>query len=557
MIRAARNLAWEVLARSRVTFASMAAALAVAGVFATWRAPATLGRVDGFADLFVFAMVVSMMFVFGAFNHTHLDRRSGQTGFPNRLFTYPVNTRLLVGVPMLSGVFTTVAIYLAWTTLVIRPLGRELPLTWPALVLAAAMAWYQATLWSLAAFRVARMFALCLIGTTLITIAIIPTAELGGRTWTSNATLLATMAALIVAAYGFALLAVKRQRHAGGHGAGLRFIMEKLLDCVPTRTVPFRSPMRAQFWIESHRGSLLLPAGTLLVMLFVMLIAALMRHVPADTTAITLTTIFCTPIVLAALSGAVAGMPLVTSADSAIAPFLSTRPISCGDMVLAKLAAAAVATTLAWAIVLMLTPIWLTTWCDATLLERLWSHFSTMFPGRQRWLMLVLCATTVWLLTWRMSIVNLPVALRGGPAFLTAYVMAGLAVAVTILAFICNDLDTAVRIDANAMAFNAPVTLACILNVLLLAKVVIAGASTGRGLLRGWISSSAAGASACIWIAASAVVALTLYLLASHEPTLAQKVPWLGLIAALWGLLLVPLARVALAAQALAQVRHA
>ena len=162
MIRAARNLAWEVLARSRVTFASMAAALAVAGVFATWRAPATLGRVDGFADLFVFAMVVSMMFVFGAFNHTHLDRRSGQTGFPNRLFTYPVNTRLLVGVPMLSGVFTTVAIYLAWTTLVIRPLGRELPLTWPALVLAAAMAWYQATLWSLAAFRVARMFALCL-----------------------------------------------------------------------------------------------------------------------------------------------------------------------------------------------------------------------------------------------------------------------------------------------------------------------------------------------------------------------------------------------------------
>jgi hypothetical protein len=292
-------------------------------------------------------------------------------------------------------------------------------------------------------------------------------------------------------------------------------------------------------------------------MLFVMLIAALMRHVPADTTAITLTTIVCTPIVLAALSGAVAGMPLVTSADSAMAPFLSTRPISCGDMVLAKLAAAAVATTLAWAVVLVLTPIWLVTWCDLTPLERLWSHFSAMFPGRQRWLMLALCATTVWLITWRMSIVNLPVALRGRPAFLTAYVMAGIALGVTLVAFICNDLDTVLRVDANAMLFNAPVTLACILNVLLLAKLVIAGSSTGKGLLRGWISSSAASACACVWIAASAVVALTLYLLPSHEPTLAQKVPWLALIAALWGLLLVPLARVALAAQSLAQVRHA
>jgi hypothetical protein len=545
-----------VLARSRITFACIAVVLAVACIFATWRAPSTPGHVDGFADLFVFAMVVSMLFVFGAFNHTHLDRRSGQTGFPNRLFTYPVTTRLLVGVPMLCGVATTIAVYLAWTTLVIRPLGREFPLTWPALVLAAAMAWYQATLWSLAAFRVVRMIALCLIGTTLITISLIPAGDFSGNAQAANLCLFGTMAALALTAYAFALFAVKRQRHAGGHGAGLRFVQEKLLDRLPARRRPFRSSMHAQFWIESHRGSLFLPAGTLLVMLFVMFIAALMRHVPADTTAITLTTIFAAPIVLAVLSGAVTGMPLVTSADSAMAPFLSTRPITCGDMVLAKLASAAVATTLAWAVVLVLTPIWLMTWCDTTPLERLWSHFTIMFPGRQRWLMLVLCAMTVWLITWRMSIVNIPVALQGRAAFLTAYVMAGIAVTVTVVALICNDLDTAAREGAGAMLFNAPITLACLLNGLLLAKLAIAGSSTGKGLLRGWVRSSLVGASACVWIAASAIVALTLYLLASHEPTLSRAVPWLGLIAALWGLLLVPLARVALAAQALARVRH-
>ena len=77
--RVARNLAWEVLARSRLTFACLGAVLVAACLFATWRASNVRGHVDPLADLFVFTMVVSLMFVFGAFNHTHLDRRSGQT----------------------------------------------------------------------------------------------------------------------------------------------------------------------------------------------------------------------------------------------------------------------------------------------------------------------------------------------------------------------------------------------------------------------------------------------------------------------------------------------
>src|SRR5687768_11540155 len=247
MIRVTRNLAWEILASSRRTFACLAAALAVACVIATWRTAPMPGAVDGIADLFVFVMVASMMFVFGAFNHTHFDRRSGQTGFPNRLFTYPVPTRLLVGVPMALAVAFTVMLYLAWTTLVLHPLGLNLPLAWPATVLAAAMAWYQATLWSLAAFRVLRMIALCLLGTTLITVALIPTDDLGAAAVVSNTSLQLAVAAFAAAAYVVALLAVKRQRHGGGHGAGLRAFVERLLDLVPSPTRPFRSPAHAQF----------------------------------------------------------------------------------------------------------------------------------------------------------------------------------------------------------------------------------------------------------------------------------------------------------------------
>jgi hypothetical protein len=314
--------------------------------------------------------------------------------------------------------------------------------------------------------------------------------------------------------------------------------------------------MHAQFWLESHRGSLFLPAGTLLVMLFVFFLAALMRHVPADTTAITLTTIFMTPIVLAVLTGSVAGMPLVTSPDAPLAPFLSTRPISSGDMVLAKLGAAALAAALAWIVVLLLTPIWLITWCDTTPVANAWATFSAMFPGRQRWIMLVLCGITVWLITFRMSVVNLYIALSGRAVLLTGYVIAGIAVAVTTIAVICDQLDTAVRFGVDQTIFSALTTLAWVLNIALVAKLAVAALSTSKAFLRGWVGARMVGTSAGAWLGASVVVALTLYLLASREPTLARTMPWLGLLAALWGLLLVPLARIALATQTLAGVRH-
>jgi hypothetical protein len=501
-------------------------------------------------------MVVSMMFVFGAFNHTHLDRRSGQTGFPNRLFTYPVATRVLIAVPMVCGVLVTVAVYLAWSTLVIQPLGRNLPVAWPAIVLASAMAWYQATLWSLAAFRMLRLITLCLLGTAMITVSLIPTEDTSGLTSMSGRALQLAMAAFGLVAYAFALLAVKRQRHAGGHGAGLRFFVERLLDLVPTRTKPFRSPAHAQFWLEVQRGSLYLPAGTLLVMLFLMFIAMLMRHVPADTTVITLTTICLTPVILALLTGSVAGMPLVTASDGSIAPFLATRPISTGDMVIAKLGAAALAATLAWVIVLVLTPIWLITWCDTTFVMRAWTRFSEMFPGRQRWMMVALCAMTWWLITWRMSVVNLYVAVSGRATLLTGYVIAGLALAITFVAIVCGELGTAAESGVEGTIFSSVVTLAWILNVVLVLKLALAASSTSKALLRGWVSGRAVGIGAGAWLSASFVVSLTLYELASREPTLARVTPWLGLLAALYGLLLVPLARIALATQALAGVRH-
>lgn len=556
MTRAARNLAWEAYAKGRRTVAGLAVALAVACVIAMWRAAPAQNGVDGIADVFVFAMVLSIVFVFGMFNHTHLDRRSGQTGFPNRLFTYPVSTRLLVAAPMLFGVATTVGVYLAWTEWVLRPLGRMMPVMWPALVLAAAMAWYQAVLWSLAAFRVARLIALCVIGTALVTVALLPTVYPQRGPWSSDISAMIVMGGLTVAAYGTALLAVKRQRHGGGHGAGLRIAIDRLLDAIPSRTKPFGSPLHAQIWIESRRGALLLPAGVLLVMIFVMFTAALLGHVDARLTRITLITIALAPIALASVAGSVTSLPIVTSLDSSLSPFLATRPIACGDMVAAKLAAAAIATTVAWLIVLVLTPLWLSMWCDVSVVTANFGRFSEMFPGPKRWIALVLCAATMWLLTWRMSVVNLYVALSGRPVFFTAYVMIGIGLATSGITMVLGQLDTAVRAGAEGTMFDSFVTLAWILNVALVAKLVVAASSAAKGLMRGWVTARSVLIYGGAWASATLIISLALYLLASRAPAASVAMPWMKLLAALAGLLLLPLARIALAPQMLADNRH-
>jgi hypothetical protein len=420
------------------------------------------------------------------------------------------------------------------------------------------MAWYQAALWSLAAFRVARMIALCVIGTGLVTLAILPTLEAGrGGAWADGAPARAAMAALILTAYAWALLAVKRQRHAGGHGSGLRVIVERVADALPSRAAPFRSPFHAQCWLECRRGALLLPAAMLLVMLLVLLSAAMLGEVDARLTRFTLSVIVASPFALAALTGSVASMPVLTAADGSLAPFLSTRPIDCGEMVAAKLAAAAVATTLAWIVILALVPVWLIVCCDTAPVAAMWDYLSRAFPGRQRWIMLALCFAVAWLLTWRMSVVNLYVAITGRPVALTAYVMVTIALAVTTVSVVLSELDTAIQLGVRGTIFGSAVILAWLLNLALVVKLATAIASTVKGLARGWVTARSVVMYGGLWTVAAVVVAGTLYLLASHDPRVEGAMPWMKLLGALLGLLLVPLARVALSPRVLAKSRHA
>ena len=169
-------LAWEIWRRSR-----RAACLALGCVsfcaLVNLAAPERL-RASGvgrelFPTLFGLLMLLSVLLLFGIFNYTEFNSTKEWNGFPYRLFSLPLRTWQLVSLPMLLGVLSLELLYLAWIKLVFS--RGEIPMPgWLAVILGAYMVFYQATLWCLAGFRVARVLLLGLEGASVIAVASFP-----------------------------------------------------------------------------------------------------------------------------------------------------------------------------------------------------------------------------------------------------------------------------------------------------------------------------------------------------------------------------------------------
>src|SRR4051812_38181134 len=77
---------------------------------------------------------MSWIFVFGIFHYTENDPQKLSIGFPSRLFTLPVSSLQLVAVPMVLGVASIEAVYLASVELVLRDNADSKPL-WTAMLI--------------------------------------------------------------------------------------------------------------------------------------------------------------------------------------------------------------------------------------------------------------------------------------------------------------------------------------------------------------------------------------------------------------------------------------
>src|SRR5262249_41343906 len=235
-------IAWEIVRKSRWTFRLVGAALPACGLL-YWLRADVLRASELFQGLSLLPMILSLLGVFIGFNCTESNPRSGLAGFPARLFTLPVRTRLLVTCPILCGVIAVTLLYLAWAVLVLPPLVL-LPVVRPTLFLATGMVCYQAVIWSLAGFRLTRLLVMGVVGTTLLGVAIIASLPevAADSPWPVDSLLAVGLAPVGLIAYGGALAGVERQRRGGGRSRGWwRAAGRRLLDALPRRRRPFAS----------------------------------------------------------------------------------------------------------------------------------------------------------------------------------------------------------------------------------------------------------------------------------------------------------------------------
>jgi hypothetical protein len=310
-------------------------------------------------------MGFSVLLTFALFNFTEHNSRQRYSGFPYRLFTLPVPTRLLVGCPMLCGVITVVVVYAAWALLVFGPLGEELPVRWPATLLATGMAFYQAVVWGLAGFRLARLIVLGVTFSGLVAVGFVPDV-LGPRVdWPIEAVLTCALAGSTLAAGLATISVVDRQRHGRVRRRDhWRAWVRRAGDALPRRSRPFGSAAGAQTWIEWRRNGAVLPACVALALLLIVGPASWINGNGPRTTVVTLGWIMALPALLAGFVGLGFSRPDFWTGDLALASFVATRPVSSGDLVITKLKVAALSTLLTWGIVLAVVVPWLYFRCD-------------------------------------------------------------------------------------------------------------------------------------------------------------------------------------------------
>src|SRR5216683_1888228 len=166
-------IAWEIWGASRQAFVIALAALPgfalLYYLFADFFQRSELLRAFSYLP-----MVISLLFLFVAFNFTESRSKAGFAGFPARLFTLPVRTPMLVICPMAYGVGMIVLIYTSWALLLRRTIGAEIQVGWPALLLAAGMVCYQTLIWALAGCRITRLIALSVAAAQLVGVGLLP-----------------------------------------------------------------------------------------------------------------------------------------------------------------------------------------------------------------------------------------------------------------------------------------------------------------------------------------------------------------------------------------------
>ncbi len=430
-------------------------------------------------------MVLTFILVMGIFNYTEYNSTREWHGFPYRLFTLPVPTWKLAAVPMLCSLAAVELLFAAWLRLVWNGPHPFQPACYAALI-AVYMAFYQAALWGLAAFRIARTMALSFGGIAGVFVACL--LAVGDRMGNQSPWLLAgrfvpaaalAIVVLMLAAWG----AVARQRCGGGRRRSfVKAIIETIIDRMPGRRSDFRSPAAAQFWFEWRRTGALLPVSTAFVLLLVITPVSWQFRADPVIAMRALYWIVGAPLVLAFVVGKSFVKPEFSSNDLSFPSFLGAKPLIPEVFVNAKLKVAAVSASISWALVLAYLAFWLPYCAKGREVQEAFFEFRVFYP--RSWIaILIFSAPAVITLTWRFLVSGLWLGLCGRRVYYVGSICVQFVIPVmaAIAAAICSDLiDRTIKEHPDTSALIALQALGWALALLVIIKAWFGAFSWSR-----------------------------------------------------------------------------
>jgi len=288
-------------------------------------------------------MILSLLYVIWIFTFAQVDSKKGWS-VPSRLFRLPVSTTFLASWLLMAGAVALIAVYVGWTQLVHQPHIEVFDEYRNCLAWLTLLTLSQAVTWALDAFPVAR---------TLLSIAVMfgfgwQTGPAHDNYFFKRNTTVVLLTFLVIGTV-FAFLGLNKIRH----GAWQRFPLMRRLAYMPARKKlnpekTFRSRARAQFWFEWRRHARKLffyvCALTVVPFLFMAVVAADVGFLSEDD--------------MFGLSLYLLAVPLFIhfcyglTPEQTVLPFIAIRPLTDGEIVMAKLKAMALSSALSWAVTL-------------------------------------------------------------------------------------------------------------------------------------------------------------------------------------------------------------
>lgn len=534
MRSAAGAIAWEFRRRHRWGLLAMAAyplAMAIVRMYLY----ASGRRIPIDDELrFAFAVAVPLAATFLYFVSVFSFGLSGDLSarrsiYPSRMFTLPVTNGALAGWPMVYGSAAMTILWAVTRLLALWPSGVEVPVFWPALLAASLLAWTQALTWMPYALPGLRVVI-----TVLWLAAIDAIVMVAINLKAGELVMLAILAPHLPLAYVTARFAIARARR-GDEPDWMPLFLRLGRIARPRRREDFRSPARAQVWLEWRQHGRSLPAAVGIVLPFELAVLFVLRETPVLVFE-TLIAVLTTPPLLAVFAAA-------TVSGSNMTRFIATRPLTSASLIAAKLEVTIWSTLAAWLLVLLALPPALKLSGTLPLVVERMHRFAEVVGAPHAAAAMLLVFAALLATTWKQLVQSLYIGMSGREWLVKGSVFLALAILCVVVP-VAHWVITSKRLVA--LLWNAG---GWILAILVCVKLAVASSIAIRLYDKQLLSDRALVLAALFWCG---TVFAVYGVLAWTFPEVLVRRYALALIA----IVAVPLARLSAAPLALAWNRH-